>query len=55
VRNHEEIQVPGPPVLRQLVGVVLLLLGGLILAGVLPLEHGVIGGGFIVAAAGLFV
>jgi hypothetical protein len=54
VRNHEEIQAPDPPALRQLVGVVLLLLGGLILAGVLPLEHGVIGGGFIVAAAGLF-
>jgi uncharacterized membrane protein YkgB len=48
-------QASGPPVLRQVVGVVLFLIGMLVFVGVLPPEHGVVGGGFIVAAAGLFV
>jgi len=54
VRNHEPIEV-AVPARRQVVAVLVLLLGVAVLAGWVPLGPGVVGVALLLVALGLFV
>jgi hypothetical protein len=55
VRNHEELQAPGPPRARLLLGAVLMLIGGLVLLGLVPFGAMTFGVVLVLVGAGLVV
>jgi hypothetical protein len=53
--DHTEPEAPGPPRARQLLGLTLMLLGGLVLLGVVPFGLTTFGVVVILVGAGLVV
>lgn len=55
MRNHEELQTPGPPRARLVLGAVVMLIGGLVLLGVVPFGLMTFGVVLVLIGAGLVV
>ena len=55
MRNHEDVQLPGPPRARQAIGALLMIVGGLVLLGYVPFGMMTFGVVVILLGAGLVV
>ena len=55
VSDHGEVELPGPPRARQVLGALVLLLGGLVLFGAVPFGATTFGVALLLVAAGLIV
>jgi hypothetical protein len=55
VSDHGEVELPGPPRARQVLGGLVLLLGGLVLFGAVPFGATTFGVALLLVAAGLIV
>ena len=53
MRNHDELQLPGPPRVRLFVGAVVLVVGGLVLLGFVPFGALTFGVMLVLIGAGL--
>ena len=55
MRDHEEVQLPGPPRTRVVVGGIVLLVGGLVLLGLVPFGMVTFGVVLVLIGAGLVI
>lgn len=55
MRDHQELQIPAPPRPRLVLGALIMLIGGLVLLGLIPLGATLFGVVLVLIGAGLVV